>query len=87
MTGGEFDDELSVADGERVFHDNQRVRTQRLCHCKRTWEIFRASHLQGVNLNPQRLARSLRLIEDKRGVRISRVPNHGHARYTGEELP
>ena len=39
VPSAKFDDELSVADAQGVFHRNQRVPAQRLSHCDRTWEI------------------------------------------------
>ena len=75
-----------MINGERVFDRNQRVWALTSRGFEGAIEVVRGSHFQGLNLNPQCLTRGLRLLEDKRGIRIGRIPEHGHASEPGQNL-
>ena len=83
MPGREVYNEPSMTNSERVFDGDQclGVLPSRSRECP--IEVVGPSHLQGLNLYAQRPARSLRLLEGNRRVRIGRIPKHGHASEPG----
>jgi hypothetical protein len=87
LPGCEVCNELSIINGERVFDCDQRIRVLPSRSFECAIEFVRASHLQGLNFDPQRPAGGLRLLEDQRGIRIGRIPKHGDAREPRNNFP
>ena len=71
---------LSMINGERVFDRNQGASVMTRRGVEGAIEVDRDSHFKGLNLNPQYLSRWLRLLKDKRGIRIGRIPEDGGTR-------
>ena len=86
LPSGEFCDARSMITCERVFDRNQRIRVQPSRSFECAIEVVRSSHLQGSNLYPQCPTPGLRLFEDEHGTRIVRIPKHGHARKSRQNL-
>jgi hypothetical protein len=86
MPGCEVRNQLSMTTGERVFDRNQCVRALSSGSFECAIEVVRASHLQGLNLDPQYLTGGLRLFEDEGWIRIGGIPKHGHLSEPGKNL-
>src|SRR6266446_1386715 len=78
LPGREVSNELHVIKSERVFDRYQCIWTLPSQRFECAIEVAWVPHLQGLDLYPQRPARGLRLFEDERGIRIGRIPEHGH---------
>src|ERR1700730_10268437 len=79
VDGGKGHNAFSIGTGERVFDRDQGVGVLLSRRFEGTLEVVGATHLQGLNLDPQRLARCLSLFVDERRVAIGRIPKHCHA--------
>src|ERR1700738_4318724 len=84
VRGREICNELPISERERVFDRNQSVRSLPSCSFECAIEVVRASNLQGVDLYRQGLTRCPRFFEDKRGIRIGRIPKDGDASKPGK---
>ena len=72
--------------GERVFDRDQGACVLTRRGVEGASQITGISHFQGLNLNLQYLSRLLRLLKDKRGIRIGRIPEDGGPRETRTNL-
>jgi hypothetical protein len=86
FTGREFRNFHSMTICERIFDRDQGscVLPRRSLQC--ALEIGGRPYLQRLKLDPQDPGRADRLLEDKRGIRIGRIPEHGHAGNSREKL-
>jgi hypothetical protein len=71
---------------ERIFNRDQGTCVLLRRSPERAIEIGGRSDLQRLNFDPQGPARAHRLLEDKRGIGIGRVPEDRHAGNSREKL-